>query len=135
MSKISERFAQAFAAGRAASADVQKSVKTPTTVMALISGQSVSEVLDAVAKLKTASNRVILVTDKTDIELFQIDGCVTEYLPLGKLSTQGLSCGNPETYLKQRLVILVQKWTPKKVDAIGDIAKNLLDQWQSSEPR
>lgn len=142
MAKLIQRFSTAMAAGRAA-ADTPLAVstlgdnrpKTKKYILALILEQTIEEAMATAATLsKTATEigaSVVLVTDQTSISFYQIENCITEYLPPLEDLTKNRSRGAAETYLMQRFDIMFRKWEPAKTIPFGQRSQAIFE----SRPR
>jgi len=145
MAKIFQRVSEAVKAGRAASQ--QADVPAPTAaagatkryLLALILGQSLEEASATAASLRAAASEkhlsVVLVTDQPDIAIFQINGCITEYLPPLALLDGRAQKADIETYLARRFSILMDKWEPVQTLPFGEASESLYSYWQARSPK
>jgi len=145
MAKFFQRVAEAVAAGRAASQQaVAPALKPPVGIaqrylLAFILGQSIEEAQATAAALRPTAGeknlRVVLVTDQSDIAIFQIENCITENLPpLNLLDGKGPKA-DIEIYLAQRVGILMDKWEPLEVLPFGETSETLYRFWQENNPK
>ena len=143
MPKLFQRFSEAIEAGKAASEPDQatppamtlaKSAgQTKRYMLALILGQSPEEALTTAATLRNAAKEknltVVLATDQPDIATFQIEGCITEYLPPLSMLDGRASRQDIETYLERRLGILIEKWEPLQTIPFGADSEKFHNLW------
>lgn len=116
------RFRHAVQAARAATT-INVDASRPV-VAALVIGSGPGELAAARAWLRAVPNaRAILITDQTDVALFQIPGLVTEFLPTGDWQT-----ANParNLYVQRRLVLIFTKWAVTRCAGIGPEAEKLV---------
>jgi len=111
--------------------------KTKRYILALILGQTIEEAKTAASTLakiaKEKDYRIILVTDQTEISFFQIEECITEYLPPFESLANREGALPAETYLERRLNILVRKWEPVQTIPFGAPSEALFDLWQKQK--
>lgn len=141
MAKRFQRVSSALAAGRAATKVPAASTiaeasgpKTKRYILALILGQTIQEArttASTLAKIATEKQYgIILVTDQSDIDLFQIEDCITEYLPSVESLAGREDKGSIQTYLERRLNILMQKWEPIETVPFGEASEAIFDIWR-----
>jgi hypothetical protein len=142
MSLLRKRLAAALEAGRATrqpTAPLPPPLKARRMLMALVQGRSFDEVQANLASLrKIAAEKdlgLVIVTDQTDIALFQIPGCITEYLASPDVFDRLSGAQDPQIYVARRLGILVRKWEPVQVAPFGDDAISVFANWQRIEPK
>ena len=142
MANLIQRFSSAMAAGRAATNPpnnmTQKQadrLNAKKYILGIVLGQTLEETTNAAATLTKTANEigasVILVTDQSDVSFYQVESCITEYLPSseGLASTQGARAA--ETYLERRLHILFRKWEPVKTIPFGERSQVMFDFWRA----
>lgn len=98
-------------------------------IVTVIFDLSKDEVLNAVVNIqKNVKDGVtlILVTDLQDISIFQLDNCITEYLPSDARLLRCAPEKNHLAYLRQRFDILKLKWRPIQIIPIGERASVLM---------
>jgi len=141
MSKLSQRFSRALAAGRAASKPQENAKRTNSAesnyYLLLTRGLSAVENKQAVLDIQGAgvpNQTVILVTDQRDIVLYQLPGCITEHLIDASEISYPDRGSSVQTYIRDRLGILLEKWQPRGLAALGDNAQKLLDSLSTKLP-
>lgn len=116
------RFRRAVQAARDA-ATVDTEAVNPV-VAALVIGSGSGELAAARAWLGTVPNaRAILITDQTGVELFQVPGLVTEFLPTGDWRVADPA---RKLYVQRRLFVIFTKWAVSRCAAIGPEAEKLV---------
>lgn len=141
MPALRNRLAAALEAGRATSRPPAPAAPPPLRarrmLMALVQGQDMAALQASLASLrKIAAEKdlgLVLVTDQCDTALFQLPGCVTEYLPdPGKLPEDGAQ--DARAYVLRRLNILRRKWEPVQILPFGETAQALFQQSVALNP-
>jgi len=148
MSALRKRLAEALAAGRATAPQNPQALATQPTppplnvrrvMLALVQGQALAGVQASLLTLKKIASEkgigLVLVTDQTDVALFQLADCITEYLPAPAMIPGLLPSQDPQSYVARRLGILMRKWEPVQVLPFGTAAQALFEHWQSANPR
>lgn len=121
MAKLN-RFRRAVQAARDAATVDTKAVRP--VVAALVIGSGSGELAAARAWLRAVPNaRAILITDQTGVELFQVPGLVTEFLPTGDWRVADPA---RRLYVQRRLIVIFTKWAVNRCAAIGPEAEKLV---------
>jgi hypothetical protein len=116
-----DRFRRAVQAARDAATDDTEAVSP--VVAALVIGSGSGELVAARSWLRAVPNvRAILITDQTGVELFQLPGLVTEFLPTGDWRVADPA---RQLYVQRRLFVIFTKWAVNRCAAIGPEAEKL----------
>jgi hypothetical protein len=126
---LTERFRRALDAGReaVAAADKQEKSLPAQSVAALVLGGGAGELAAARAWLSGQSKRMraraVLITNQSDVTLYQEPGIITEYLPTGA------SGQTPDParmlYLQRRFLVITAKWSITHCATIGPEAERM----------
>lgn len=144
MAKFFQRLSNAIDAGRAASqtyntitpAQPANIGRSQRYMMVMILGQSLVEASAIAETLRRTAReknyRIVLVTDQTDIAIFQIDGCITEYLPPSAHLDGRAQKVDIDAYLDRRISILMDKWEPVQTLPFGALSEAAHQSWKES---
>lgn len=91
---------------------------------ALVLGAGSGELLAAQALLRASkADRTVLITNSTNVQLYQLPGLITEFLPTGDWEKADAS---RVLYVRRRLSIVLSKWEVTRYAAFGPKAEQLM---------
>jgi hypothetical protein len=101
----------------------------PESLGALVVGLAANAVDEAAQAVRTIGRPQdafrVLITDRAEIALYQLEGFVTEYLAPGQALVATAPGRDADLYLGRRLALVVEKWNLRSVLVFGPAAAAL----------
>lgn len=126
---LGKRLSDAIASGKEAVrvAQAEQAVKKRVDRTALlVLGHPPDAVMGFVTSLQRSGARdIILITDQSRVDLYQIAGIITEHLPADR--TTGMAG-------QRRLSHVLGKWSVRRCHAVGEAAAHLAERCKAEQP-